>query len=1554
MTNCYYYKDGEKINDIQTLITKFFEANYQLKNDKIYSKEEIQKSTINKILNVVKVSDYTASDNEIVTEFITTPHPGLYNSLGIETKEKGILAPEIIEKNRVYYFIKENLDRVQNISPTENISGLKYDEKLLEYISTFDELKNIPLSRLITLLNEYYNIREIEEKTKDFGTFLHNIISLKIQDKEYSKLIDRFLSDPANSELLGNYSTNDWTKKINEIVTNVISQVQGQGYLISEIMIMTDGDKFKTPIDIWGEDSKISSGKRGLKGKLDLVAVDTSGNAHIFEIKISKTKYQKWDTAKKLTLDWQLALYRQLLGLHINIDQTRLYVIPIHLETLGNPGSISVEKIVDRGTENNSGLNSTGAITQKANKLIPRKVIADYNPDREYKLKGQLSDLLGNQYKIETGLEDFDVEKIVENARKRYEKDKKWIKWNNFEGISGLKKGYIESDTEEEFRKKIKLYVDHVKTQTNRNVSILKDAIISAIKSKIPVKTNSYDLQKDLTINHLLTEYLNDDWDVVTEIPEAIAFGLVVLKNKLNGNINVISLSINQFDASSHIDGKTYGDLEFLKTFLFLNEFKDILIPTSDVSVKNDKIAQIIIYNPLNMQTYPKNCFSKFVEFKEQMSLKESLRKELKLSEKNVASIEDIALYNLTTNLRNFNGTNKEDVERVFKNISDTNLDLLDVEALIEVQRELFNSPGFVGYRDKTMKGVVDFNDPKEVLIALLQVVIASKGQMEFADDYQRMSKYSLGFSDFKSLIAVLFSDHQEKYNKERQRIQGITQGLLWTTPDWVASKDLHSINKIMAMTNQHIGEKMLKASEQIAWNTKKFYKEINFSGFSRNIIGETQTKHENLWLHDINQKVSKEFRTKNPYVLDNLNALEDHEREYLQNLLLIINAHKLQIPDSEIAKLDSKNIKSLMTNNKIKDALESEEYFRMPLIRREEVTRFGDIFTTPGKLWKEKLSSYFHEFNDYIDNRELTKDDLAALEAQNLGFYEMYDVYARQTPEYVAKGIEKHSINYFEWNLDTIAHRIAFSKIRKNEYDKKLPIINSFIWWMKLSAGKNNEDISNQLEYITNQMKLSIFDEPVIDEEFKDFAKVAGLVKAISTPAMLGFKITSLVKEMTIGVFKGISLAATQIYGKDQFTIGDLTKAYHKLMTIDNKFSSEFNLIDDLNRYYRFANMDVNTIAKKSQSDRRGMLRGTGRYLYMCNTIPDYYNRLSIFLAKMIHDGSYEAHSLVDGVFTYDPTKDKRFEYYFKNRDKYQKGNEFIASTNDVKYNQQRQRYLLLQNMLNKEYGKDTFSEKDIINKAYSETERTSMKSFTDMAYGYYDKDAQSQANNTWWGMTWLQFMQFWPGKMKMWFAKPIDEQHRDESPMGKVVQDYLIVDGKKVLQYFKTVEHDDGTITTETTDQDTGDPVMKWEGSPYEGLWYSVVGTLRDVVKLDFTHIKNSEERNRRALFALADAGLIFIMLGIMKAIIDQLIAEKGTDGLSGSLLNLTGRVNNKVLNEYNVWQSTLGAVNTEPVFLSWSKKMSTDIWDSISGDREIMDVMTRNIGAAEVFKK
>jgi hypothetical protein len=46
----------------------------------------------------------------------------------------------------------------------------------------------------------------------------------------------------------------------------------------------------------------------------------------------------------------------------------------------------------------------------------------------------------------------------------------------------------------------------------------------------------------------------------------------------------------------------------------------------------------------------------------------------------------------------------------------------------------------------------------------------------------------------------------------------------------------------------------------------------------------------------------------------------------------------------------------------------------------------------------------------------------------------------------------------------------------------------------------------------------------------------------------------------------------------------------------------------------------------------------------------------------------------------------------------------------------------------------------------------------------------------------------------------------------MGRVIHDFIKDEqGNKILQYHKTIEREDGTITTETTDEDTGDPVLK-----------------------------------------------------------------------------------------------------------------------------------------------
>lgn len=86
-----------------------------------------------------------------------------------------------------------------------------------------------------------------------------------------------------------------------------------------------------------------------------------------------------------------------------------------------------------------------------------------------------------------------------------------------------------------------------------------------------------------------------------------------------------------------------------------------------------------------------------------------------------------------------------------------------------------------------------------------------------------------------------------------------------------------------------------------------------------------------------------------------------------------------------------------------------------------------------------------------------------------------------------------------------------------------------------------------------------------------------------------------------------------------------------------------------------------------------------------------------------------------------------------------------------------------------------------------------------------------------------------------------------------------------------------------------------------------------------MDFKSIRNNTERRNRVMFALSDAAMIFIMLGVIKALLDGIIAENGTDGIDGELLKFASALDKKVLNEYNLYQSTLGAINTEPAFVS-----------------------------------
>lgn len=553
----------------------------------------------------------------------------------------------------------------------------------------------------------------------------------------------------------------------------------------------------------------------------------------------------------------------------------------------------------------------------------------------------------GEEYQIKTEIEDNNVDAIMKAAEKRFDKNKIWSKYNKFENIEGLPEGWIEVKPESlseediqiaknEFRTRIERYVEFVKQQENRGVSIIQEAMISALRTNQSIKTSEFSGERDKILNHLTDEYLNDDWEVI-DMPEATALGLVVFRNKETNVVNLFNISAKQFYAASVKKGYLAGDLDVVKAMVFLNEFKEELLPN-----KTFKLGQIITFNPISAESYYKTP-QEGLRMYQNIMADNKMTDQIKITEKNLLGIEDVAIANVTRALKKYTGRHKKAIDKVTNIIGDGHLEGLEKSRLIAAREELIRA--FPTHLNKTIEPELNFDDPIEVIFALLQVAILTKEGVDPTGDFQHLTKYSLQAADFSSLIKAIYTQDIKEYDKTGKKIQWLIGGLAWTNPEYVQSKDLRQINGLMSTGNSVIGERMLKMNQITRKHTQKFYKAIEYNTFERMTWGQSQSKHKNLFRLDANNNISKEFETKNPYIFDEKNAMEDYEREYLANLLLIINQYKWGISDMEIARLDANSLESVMSNDVLAGKIETGDYFKMPLVRREELSRYKDAF---------------------------------------------------------------------------------------------------------------------------------------------------------------------------------------------------------------------------------------------------------------------------------------------------------------------------------------------------------------------------------------------------------------------------------------------------------------------------------------------------------------------------------------------------------------------------------------------------------------------------------
>lgn len=514
---CFYYKGDKKYLNPKEMIQDFLKDDRLLDSSdaSIFSSFEIQKNIVDRIKELHNPKTFESENYTPDLDFISNPNISVFREIP-ELADVKMLTPKYIEENRAMNYVKDRLN-----DPITVVNNAFVDNDRFVKIMKDPEIAAAKQDVVKTILAEYEDILRVEEGTKEIARIIKSFIIANVNGKapeNMDVLFDKLYKKDDAITIYGENTVRNrqaWYDKIMSIAETIKTKVTAKGEVLTDLRVVSTPENFVNGKLVETNTPRVSS-------KIDIVAVGSDGMTHIFDIKTSKKPFSNWDTAKVLTSDWALAIKRQMLGQKIDINRVALYVIPITVDALGDASNVKVGDFKARTNDETTGLRDNGYINIIADKLLPRKIFPVYNPERTNKLKNRLKQVIDDVYEVRTEAEDTNVDKIVQIAERSFKRNGDIFRYYNaYSGIPGInngRKGNIEvipkslkkadvAAAKAEFTSLIEKYVEFVKQQDNRGVSILYDAITHALTSGEKISTRKHQQR----LRYILYEYLNKD-----------------------------------------------------------------------------------------------------------------------------------------------------------------------------------------------------------------------------------------------------------------------------------------------------------------------------------------------------------------------------------------------------------------------------------------------------------------------------------------------------------------------------------------------------------------------------------------------------------------------------------------------------------------------------------------------------------------------------------------------------------------------------------------------------------------------------------------------------------------------------------------------------------------------------------------------------------------------------------------------------------------------------------------------------------------------------------
>lgn len=1419
---------------------------------------------------IKKKKDSFASDDSFesveegfigVSELITIP---------LEVDSNGIkkyLAPEFIEENWIneryrelfvdLFFQKEangyvygnellrftgatNIDDAIKIVKNELFSTLiNHDNYNNQFESAKIKLASSGFSNI--LISRGFDIENVKNtiilqthknfESQLFGEFLHNI---SYNVFKLNKSLDDLKSQEGKSAIM-KYMQDRYIKEYSEyplefrnIANNFISNMFygenpiadydsfiDQFFLLKkEIYNMyagADGKlrssvKFHIETNISTRLNTSVNGKDKLQGKIDILVVEGE-KLRLYEIKISNKKYDNWNSAKKLTANYQLGFYGRILNnLGINTSNLEYHVANF---ILSDSKKIKYEGIINL-TQNVSG--EYGAFIQdNLDRYIPRMVFSIYSDPADFEhINKALSIILP-----EDKYSKIDLDLIKENQVVKKDDGTFVFTYPNF----GSKKNQnVILQNEREVDAFLNDYVDYIKEHKSSHVKRVLENVKNIISGTSPEDVLYYKAspKSKLYYKLLFAKYYNEAKEnnsnegryQIIENENLIDLGVILIIDNVDHVVDIISvegsdLSANMysgkkklpylFDMFVKTNTKEYASIEqkfaqngmkvldasrgnfaLLKALIILNEYKPL---------QNFKIGEVKAINTFNDQSISFNHDQiKFIE----AILNEYLDNSEYKFNPNLSKHSD----GIYKNIKRFDDFSNSVIKKI-KGLFQLNSSSKHFKNLLN-NSEIFSN--FERYENATEKARSLFELANEIAVEGK----INKSNPDITNPYTPIYSYVYMLALYYSNINLI--DEQPPSLYFGPNILQMLDSLMINSLDTIPSENIVQFRNLISTANANTRDLYLKWNQKSRKENEKYEKAIGYSDFRDKLIGDKGAIHRNLF-----QENEFDLLLKNPY--DNSNDLNDDEREYAKWILSTWTSHK----GAEITKDDLK----------------------VPLVKSKFESQISNKTLTAEQIIKNVSYEWDSFIKDTFEERRVLQDSAAE------GFEDIVFEFSDRTDDSKrAELINKYGIKAFETNLEIVSAMYYLAKVRTENNNKVMPYIRGIQAIYALKGAVTGTDFSKMMEFVFESAKNIVYQESLVPEEMRGVYKVISFLREFASVTALSWNFTNLPREILMGFWVNIESAMLHRYGKNSFGLKDYKNALKYLFYDAPKFISEVTKIELLNELYAMANMDIDNLVGNTTSYKNGIVGGFSRYSSWALTAPDYWNRMSIFLAQLIHDGAWKAHYVEkdkDGIerLVYNCELDERYNVYFKYK------NKSIPSNELTKYKKQEGLYLANLKQFNKErqlLGLDLLKVGDKLPSAYTNLERDSIKSFADMSFGYYDRETKSHWNRLWQGAVLKQFMTYLTAKKTQYMLR------RTTIPSQGHFVPVVNKNGEQV--YTKTIIDKNGYfIESEITTEDTGVPLIMWEGRIMEGIFQTYFGLIKDLYNFTKNQITNND---------------------------------------------------------------------------------------------------------------